>query len=296
MGITRRIHVNMGRFPFVRSPLQCLACGLLAFFGPTGARPPKQPRTELSHRCSRVLSRNVRKQLEKEVLGPSMRAGIKAWPPNCPFDPALDLYGKHENEKQRKRGSTSLWTCGICKKQFKSEHYLDLHFERKHMNETPRNGVCLADYCEMFEICGWGFNYRRPSRNEPIECNDSALAIRRSQCNAAMKKCFPLNDEVSRQMHAKLSRQYCQVIDCMIREEQRKAQHSEHVPVVVLLILIVLICFIVFSITIFCVDYSDDIFTFLVESHIASFQCVRRMRKVREKTRVAVGLDRTRQI
>merc|ERR1711920_921120 len=96
--------------------------------------------------------------------------------------------------------------------------------------------------------------------------------------------------------HAKNSRQWCQVLDCRIREEQRKEFHSDLMPVVVLLILIVLICFIVFSIVVCCVDYSDDIFQFLVDSHLASTDFVRGMMKAREKTRETIGISRTKGI
>ncbi|CAE8647121.1 unnamed protein product, partial [Polarella glacialis] len=100
-----------------------------------------------------ATSRHVRKVLEKEILKPVQKAGVASWPQGCPLDPARDLYGHQEKQKQKKRGSTTNWTCNICQKVFKSEHYLDLHMERKHMNEAPATGVCLADYCEVFDVC-----------------------------------------------------------------------------------------------------------------------------------------------
>jgi len=286
-------------------PFRRLACGLLASLllaeAPPPPRPlrnpPNAPRTELSHPCSRLVSRNVRKQLEKEVLGPSTRAGIKAWPLNCQFDPALDLYAGQERQKQHKRGAKQPWTCGLCGKQFKSEHYLDLHLERKHMNETPRSGVCLADYCEMFEACDAGFvEGRRTAAQGNGSCDDAALTGHRSRCEEAMARCFPLGGgEASRGMHARLSRQWCGVMDCRLREEQRR--HSgEHLPVAVLLIFMAFACFLAFCLAVTCVDNSDDILAALLESRLASAQCVRRVRRARETTRVSVGMERTRQI
>ena len=63
-------------------------------------------------------------------------------PQGCPFEPTVDLYGEHEKKKQRNRASqgSGTWTCGICGKSFKNEHYLDLHLERRHMEELGRGG------------------------------------------------------------------------------------------------------------------------------------------------------------
>mmetsp|Transcript_33293 Transcript_33293/g.70790 ORF Transcript_33293/g.70790 Transcript_33293/m.70790 type:complete len:297 (-) Transcript_33293:41-931(-) len=276
----------------------CGAAVALLAASPAAAKPPVEtvPRTELSHPCSRAVSRTVRKQLEKEVLRPASRAGLDTWPKGCPLDPVRDLYGRQEKQKQRKRGTGNLWTCGICGKTFKSEHYLDLHMERVHMNETPRDGVCLADYCEVFEVCNTDVKTkRRKDRDAELECDNSTLAKAKTLCETAMLKCFPLQNEASRKMHAKLSRHWCQVLDCRIRAEQRKEHHGDLMPVIVLLILIGLICFIVFSIVVCCVDYSDDILQFLVDSRLASTGFVRNVLQARRKTQQTLGMspDRT---
>merc|ERR1712000_640922 len=111
-----------------------------------------------------------------------------------------------------------MWTCGICGKVFKSEHYLDLHLERVHMNETPRDGVCLADYCELFRVCQGDSKFRRRMDPEP-KCDNVTLARAQSKCEAALQKCLPLEDKEAREMHAKLSRTFCRLLDCRIREE-----------------------------------------------------------------------------
>jgi len=67
-------------------------------------------------------------------------------------------------------------------------------------------------------------------------------------------------------------------------------------PVIVLLILVVLVCFLFFSVVVCCVDYSDDIFQFLVESHLASTESVKNLVKARDKTRASMGMDRARRI
>jgi len=252
------------------------------------------PRTELSHPCSRVISRQVRKQLEKEILRPASRAGHKQWPEGCPLDPVNDLYGEHEKQKQRKRGSSpgTTWTCGICARTFKSEHYLDLHMERNHMNVTPHGGTCLAHYCELFEVCHEQRYPRMVDRKKRV-CDNVTMLTARRRCEDAMAKCFPLSGDVSRKLHAQFSKHWCQVLDCRIREEKWKEEIEDLMPLIVILILIVLVVFVVFSLMVCCVDSSDEIAQFLVESRLASIGMVRNFLKAREKARVAVGQVRT---
>mmetsp|Transcript_26695 Transcript_26695/g.48954 ORF Transcript_26695/g.48954 Transcript_26695/m.48954 type:complete len:284 (-) Transcript_26695:73-924(-) len=260
------------------------------------AKEASPQRTEMSHPCNRVLSRTVRKSLEKEILRLSAKAGIESWPEGCPLDPKLDLYGPHEKQKQRKRpGSTpAQWTCGYCGKIFKSEHYLDLHMEHRHMNETPSNGACLADYCEVFELCDTG---PRTRRGKEEDCDPAALSSARLLCEDALMKCFPLDNPQSRKVHAQLSKHFCQTMDCRIRAEKKREHDMVMVPVIVLLIFVLLVCFLVFSAVVCCVDYSDDILLWMKDSGFASAGCIRRLVKGRETVRANVGLsERTKNI
>jgi len=266
----------------------------LASAAPSKAPAEVIPRTEMSHPCSRSLSRTVRKQLEREILKPAQKAGVDVWPRGCPLDPARDLWGKHEKQKSRKRSSGTQWSCGICGKSFKSEHYIDLHMERKHMNETPRGGVCIADYCEWFDTCQ-GETRLKKKKGEPA-CDNKTMAQARSSCEEAMIKCFPLDQPESRKLNAKFTKELCRVLDCRIREEQKKEHHMDMMPVVVLMILIILVCFMFFSLMVCCVDYSDDILQALVESGLASTSLVKKLTKARNEVRKPLGYDRTKSI
>jgi hypothetical protein len=166
--------------------------------------------------------------------------------------------------------------------------------ERKHFNVAPENGVCLADYCEVFEVCH-GESRWKPKRDK-TECNQGALTKIRHKCEIALQRCFPLDVDASRKMHAEISRHYCQVLDCRIRAEKRRDEEEEMIPVIALLIMILLICFIVFTIVVCCVDYSDSLFQFLVDSRIVSVDFVRGALQTRDKARSAAGLPRTKRV
>mmetsp|Transcript_11328 Transcript_11328/g.26085 ORF Transcript_11328/g.26085 Transcript_11328/m.26085 type:complete len:293 (-) Transcript_11328:26-904(-) len=264
------------------------------------AKDPVPPRTEMKHQCSRVLSRKVRKAVEKEVVRLAAKAGLDTWPAGCPFDPQLDLYGSHEKQKQRKRpGSTSAqWTCGFCGKIFKSEHYLDLHMETKHMNETPANGACLADYCEIFELCDPPQSSKSSKDAAGDDgCSPALLAEAKTRCEDALMQCFPLQQEASRKVHAQLSKHFCQSLDCRIRAEKKREHDLVMVPVIVLLVFVLLVCFLFFSAVVCCVDYSDDILLWMKDSGLASASSVKKIMKGRDTVRATAGLsDRTKHI
>lgn len=280
------------------SLLHLLSTLWLAYFVNGAPKKDEIPRTELANKCSRPISRLVRKQLEKEIYQPAARAGHIHWPADCPLQPGRDLFFYHESQKTRKRPGSggSTWTCLISGKSFLNEHYLDLHFENKHTNATSEEQTCLADYCELFEVCEE--KKRRPRAREEEKCDQEHLSKVRHACDDSMRKCFPLDgSNESRKLHAQMSRHWCQQLDCVVREEKRKEEESSLVPVVVLLILIVFIGFLVFAIIVCCVDYSDDIVLWFQDSGLMSAAFARKLFKARKETQKKVGVvDRTKSI
>ncbi|KAF4727640.1 hypothetical protein FOZ63_016167, partial [Perkinsus olseni] len=83
------------------------------------------------HRCNRGISRTVRKILDRNVL-PGLPEPLQT----CVLSPGNDIWSPHEQAKvwNRAKQSAATWQCGVCGKVFKSEHYLDLHMESKHMD------------------------------------------------------------------------------------------------------------------------------------------------------------------
>lgn len=80
-------------------------------------------------KCSRPHSRAVREVVQSGILAIVDQHGY-VLPEACVFHPARDMQLKHEQSKERIRSRT--WKCNLCNKTFRSEHWLDLHFDRKH--------------------------------------------------------------------------------------------------------------------------------------------------------------------
>jgi len=221
---------------------------------------PEPPRTELSHPCSRQVSRWVKVQIEKELLSSANRSGVQLWPDACPFDTSQDIYAAQERSK--KRGP---WICGVCGKTFVNDHYLDLHLERRHADMLPSGGVCLADYCESFGACedDPASSQRRSKRRQKPDCNTRGLHEidkARDKCDSAMERCFPLDNEETRRLFAQNSKRWCLLaLDCKVRQERWEQFQGEALPLDVLLIFIGLACSFVFCIMVCFVDYFDDI-------------------------------------
>merc|ERR1712217_311989 len=136
----------------------------------------------------------------------------------------------------------------------------------------------------------------RRMRENKSQCDNRTLAQARRKCEHALFKCFPLDNQEARGLHAKLSRRFCQVLDCRIRAEQGDQHETELMPAIAVLILMMLFCFVAFSFLVCCLDFSDDIFEFLAESNMATTDWVRKATKAKEKTREKIGMDRTKQI
>lgn len=253
------------------------------------------PRTELQNPCSRPISRLVRKELEKQVLKPRDKGRMGNWPLGCPFNPEADLYEKHEKSKKKRSGSNGGCTCTVCGKVFKSEHYIDLHLERRHMDIAPSNGTaaCLADHCEMFELCGKEEKRKGTYSKKPasVECSNQTMAVARERCTNTMRQCFPLDVPANRDSYARHTREFCQVLDCHIREEHRKALKGDHLPVVVLIVMIIFIFGVVFLLMVSCVDYSDDILSWLRGVGLLSDDTLKTARAARDQGRKAIGFE-----
>lgn len=108
--------------------------------------------------CDRTRSNEAREALRR-LLWNAAEARNLALPRDCPLAPAADVLQWQEATKRPI--SASHWRCGLCGKNFRSEHFLDKHLARKHAAAGPGEAsigaevekVCLADFCGASVPC-----------------------------------------------------------------------------------------------------------------------------------------------
>jgi hypothetical protein len=183
------------------------------------------------------------------------RTAVVTWPDSCPFSPKVDVFGWHEMNKSRAKDLTSgtsylrEWVCNYTGKSFKNEHYIDLHMELMFSKEMPENGVCLTDYCEVFEFC----KVEEPSimeslSSEPPPCDPIQLERLKQTCHDVIGRCF-LADDPARNV-TELHQAWCEPLTCPGRLVKHLQKRKEFVvftgiAVVVIACLIALfVCFV----------------------------------------------------
>jgi hypothetical protein len=67
-------------------------------------------------------------------LKPKLQEYSYSLPEKCQLKESRDLLLIYETKKQRL--SASRFACGFCRKSFRSERHLDLHFDNRHPNVT----------------------------------------------------------------------------------------------------------------------------------------------------------------
>jgi len=165
--------------------------------------------------CDRGISRKARKILNELVFA-ELQDDPSSLPEGCPFQPDHDLYLKQEEQKQSVRGAQ--WKCGICGKTFKSEFYLDRHFDNKHQDMLSHDApVCLADWCDVLgcDQEGSHLHHLGGGGGGGGGCREDALARARLRCQATFYKCFPPEqDEVKQMYYSIFNREICGQLTC----------------------------------------------------------------------------------
>ncbi|KAF4688675.1 AN1-type zinc finger protein 2A [Perkinsus olseni] len=219
-------------------------------------------------RCRKC--RTVRKILDRNVL-----PGLPEPLPTCVLSPGNDLWSPHEQAKawNRAKQSAATWQCGICGKVFKSEHYLDLHMETKHMDIANEDAVCLADYCGIFSVCH-GTSLISEPRPPPeysshvwSSCDENELAALKEKCSLAVESCYHPHspDRDHRMAYATLYRSHCSMLSCGARFHQHKALQEAPYPLAGILLALIGITIIIFFSMLICVDCGcgEDILDYL---------------------------------
>lgn len=168
---------------------------------------PAPPPEGLEQPCSRSLSREAVQIVEDEFLPVIRHAGLPLQD-KCKLNPGLNMFRAHEANKT-KEGLTR-WRCKTCGKTFRSQHYIDLHFDRRHMDTLPENAtVCFGDFCSILG-CKSLLDGDLASA-----CSPRDMSRRRARCEALVHDCvLPSRHRQARVVMARLEASFCARLDC----------------------------------------------------------------------------------
>lgn len=195
--------------------------------------------------CDRTKSKEARFALKRLVWDPLRKSGIRL-SSTCLL--ALENDILHAQESRKLQVTGSLCKCSICRKVFKTEHFLDKHFARKHANVKFETGrICFADMCGSVIPCvpfsrtplppvssailsqelATGVDYDSGVFVRPKFCNDDMLRRRRiSACVEVVKQCLlhaEGGSEISLRNHVhRMQSELCErsvEVACVARED-----------------------------------------------------------------------------
>lgn len=101
--------------------------------------------------CDRTRSKEARFALERLLWEP-LRSHQMQLASDCVLSPENDILRAQETQKHLMHDG--LWQCSLCRKIFRTEHYLDKHLARKHSELRNSTGTsCLSDLCGVLVPC-----------------------------------------------------------------------------------------------------------------------------------------------
>ncbi|KAJ6845619.1 uncharacterized protein M6B38_287860 [Iris pallida] len=116
-----------------------------------------------------------------------------------------------EQEEHKIHIDTNEWRCGLCKKSFRVEKFLDQHFDNRHSNLIDDSqGRCLADLCGALHC-----DLMDDTKKSKNKCNPGAMSRNRHLCESLADSCFPTNQGRSTsRLHELFLRQFCDAHTC----------------------------------------------------------------------------------
>eukprot|EP00249_Psilotum_nudum_P009752 c22131_g1_i2 orf=937-1539(-) len=130
----------------------------------------------------------------------------------CRLHSDNDMFRKQEMDKEHL--AANQWQCIYCNKVFRSEKFLDQHFDNRHhdMLNISRNR-CLADVCGALH-CDYMDSILQ-SKHSKGKCNSLAAEKNRHLCESVAESCFPPQESsTARRLHDFFLRQFCDAHTC----------------------------------------------------------------------------------
>ncbi|MCO5556156.1 hypothetical protein L7F22_009700 [Adiantum nelumboides] len=133
-------------------------------------------------------------------------------PEDCKLNPKNDMF--REQELKKEHVTAHQWQCIYCKKMFRSERFLDQHFDNRHsdlINYSRES--CLADVCGALH-CDY-YDALSQSKKKSRQCNTLAADKNLHLCQSLARTCFPPEQSASsRRLNDFFLRQFCDPHDC----------------------------------------------------------------------------------
>ncbi|KAH7423198.1 hypothetical protein KP509_12G043500 [Ceratopteris richardii] len=119
-----------------------------------------------------------------------------------------------EQEQKKEHVTAHQWQCPYCRKMFRSEKFLDQHFDNRHLNLLNYSrDRCLADVCGALH-CDY-YEKLAKSKHKKKKCNTLASEKHLHLCQSLARTCFPPEQSASsRQLNEFFLRQFCDAHDC----------------------------------------------------------------------------------
>ena len=165
----------------------------------------------------------------QDALQPLTAAAGVDLSPGCPLRPERDMFLEHERHKERLPGDK--WRSTYAGKVFRSEYFVDLHMDNRHMDKVPPGAdVCLADLCDVLRCDDYYLRYYprrgRYKVREGAFCSEDRMAEARVQCRALMDECVPQAGARLRQF---LEVSLCENLTCQ-RAAKALPELMHHLP------------------------------------------------------------------
>ncbi|KAJ7539071.1 hypothetical protein O6H91_11G076000 [Diphasiastrum complanatum] len=161
--------------------------------------------------CSRSRSRTAWKIVDEYLL-PFVEEENFNLSTTCRLHPENDMFREQEKEKDELRPHH--WQCRYCRKVFRSEEYLDKHFNNRHsamLNMSRQN--CLADVCGAIHCDYMDSKHKKQYAHR--KCNPSVSRRNQHLCENLANSCFPPKESaVSSRLHDFFLRQFCDAHSC----------------------------------------------------------------------------------
>lgn len=225
-------------------PLLAALCLVAATDEPHTHEPYEDDHDEHRHHepCDRPRAREARHAILTRLAPLARQHDARMMSRECALHPESDHLQAHEQQKSAV--NQYQWRCGLCTKLFRSEHYLDMHLERKHAAALPRNASgCLGDFCDILHCPSWASEMRHDADAHRHHVRGAAhvhgaasgscpdakqLDARRHFCQHLMHDCFAGEHEEGHAAFEALDEAFCQPIGC--DHMQRVRDGLETVP------------------------------------------------------------------